>query len=267
MQTLATKVFRSLVLVALATCFAQPVAAAPPDISPEHNAWARFRRGSWRTERVVTETFDEHGEVVNSTEMTTTTELRRANRRSIVLHEEQTLKNSGREFFVRRQDVEEDFLGRLVGESSEFEDHGPTTVSIDGRTIDCRLLTQTTTDRIVRKTEQVYYSQDASPFVLKLVSRLVDRQSDKTVSTTTHEVEKLDREMRVIGVTVDTSRARTFTTDQRGTTETEIVFSMAIPGGVVSEITTEKNAAGDLVRRTTVELLAAGGKPRLFQRR
>jgi hypothetical protein len=249
----------------LAVC-AAPAALAQTEIPPDHNAWARFRRGAWRRVRVVNETFDAQGAVVGKSVVTMTTELRRANRNSVVLVEERSLELAGRTFGTRTAQLEEDFFGRLTSAAAKVEDRGKSVVKVDNAEIECRLLTLTTSDRIVRKTEEVYYSDQADPFVLMRVSHVVDRQTAQTVSKTTQVVEALNQQRRVIGITVAASVHRIVTEDRNGVTETQVVYSMAVPGGVVSETTTERNAEGEVLRRSTLELLAAGGKPRLFRR-
>ena len=101
--------------------------------------WGRFHKGAWRYTRVVTECFDEHGAITNTSVTEAKTTLREVGADGVTLQVEAAVEVAGKQRDAEPQTLKQGFHGELVGERLTVRDLGVGEVTIDGCRVPCRL--------------------------------------------------------------------------------------------------------------------------------
>jgi hypothetical protein len=226
----------------------------------KNHPWGRFRPGSWRRIRLVTETFDEQGKLTATSVARTCTTLATVDDAGITLKIEGTVDLAGKQVESGPQVVTQGWHGESTDRTATVTDLGDDTVTISGNRLPCRVEqteTQSPGGRIVTKT---WYSDRVSPYVLRRESTNHDPASGEAVSQTKVEVVALSRSLRVLRRHRQAAELRVTNTHAGGMTRTTLWSSLEVPGGVVAHESEEFDAEGRLTRRSKLDLVGYAGE-------
>ena len=237
-----------------------PCAAEDDGIPAGQHPWGRFPVGSWKCVRVTTQTLDAGGAVAG----TTTTELRTtlvaADGASYSLRVESSVEIAGKVFQAQPQVVRHGYYGQPVGASVAVQRRGQQELVIDGRTVpsDVHLVSFESDEG--KRTSTIHYSSEVAPHQLRRETT-TDGGEESERSKTLVETVALDMPHQVLGQWKTAAHLKTTRTSPPGTKVTIEVHCDEVPGGVVSHVATESDAAGRIVRRSALELVdyAIGG--------
>ncbi|REJ67471.1 MAG: hypothetical protein DWQ31_11080 [Planctomycetota bacterium] len=238
---------------------ALPVAwAAESNIPLRHHAWGKFDKGAWQVVRVVTDTLDEEGNVTATTTTTRETTLVRVSNDTVKLKVRVTVDVGGKKFDAPEQVIVEGVHGEPEGETQVAKVLDPQVAEIDGKKILCQVHQFEIATPDETRTVKLYHSPEVAPHVLRretVTTKLKGRR--RRYRTTTHVVQ-LDSKREVLDEERRTAVVETVHQNNKGTTITESVHSGEIPGGVVAFRAEERNAEGQLVRTSRLELVDYG---------
>jgi hypothetical protein len=242
-------------------CCAITLADAPQttqtELTPRDlHVWGRFDPGTWKRVRIITETLNEKGVVVDTTTTETKTTLVRADAGRLALRIEATVEVAGRRFDSPPQTVEYGYYGEAPSQRSETKFIGSEPLTIDGRQVQCEVRQVVATSADQKQVTRMYLSNDVEPFVLKRETTLLKTagKSDSDQETQV-EVIALDMPYRVLRDIKSAAYERTVQETPRGTNITLDVTCVDVPGGIVARTGKEMNSKGQLVRRSTLELV------------
>jgi hypothetical protein len=230
------------------------------DVLQRAHAWARFGEGSWRRLRIVTENFDEHGNVTTSSVADNLTTLESISGESVTLKVEVTVEVAGQKFPSTPQVVQHGYAGETVGQTVSFKPLDDETLTVDGQQIPCQAEQIEILGGGNKEVVEISFSPGTTPTILKRKSTTSDAASGETVSEAISEVFALDRRLRLRNEQRDrrSYRMRQVLKTTLGTTTTWSDHVPDIPGEVVAHASQKFDAQGRLVRRTTLELVDYG---------
>ncbi len=90
-------------------------------ITARLHPWGRFDPGAWKLVRVVTETLDEHGQVVSTNSADTKTTLVDIDDDGVTLEIQTCMEVAGKRFQAEPQTVKQGFHGELVGPNLKLQ--------------------------------------------------------------------------------------------------------------------------------------------------
>ena len=228
-------------------------------IPREHHEWGRFPKGAWKKVRVIKEKLDGEGKVVSRSSNIVTTTVMSVKRRSVELKVENVVEVAGKQFIKQPQIVTQGFEGEVnpKPESSErrVESDGKDSVVIDGQKVESEVKTITVRRDTCRWTSRIHYSRSTAPYILRREIRAHDPLGGRTQYETSVEVTALDMPHEIAGVIRPTSHVRTTTTTPKGKTVTLEVRCEDVPGGFVSHTSKELDNDGQLIGRSTLQLI------------
>ncbi len=238
-----------------------PVSASVPssaaELTPRDlHVWGRFDPGTWKQVRIVTDTLNDRGEVVDTTITEAKTTLVRADAKRLTLRIEATVEVGGRRFESPPQTVDYGYYGESATEPTELKSLGSEPLTVDGRQVPCRIEQVVATEGRQKQVTQLFLSDDVEPYVLKRETRFftADGKSLDNPQTTV-EVIALDMPYNVLNEVKSTAYERTIQRGPRGANITLDVTSVDVPGGIVARTSKELDSQGRLVRRSTLELV------------
>jgi hypothetical protein len=250
------------VLAGLALACAVPCLGQDAATPPNHHPWGRFPVGSWKTVRVVSESLDAQGQVVNITLTETKTTLVAADAASYTLRVETTVEIAGKRFASQPQTVKHGYYGESAGQSVSVRKTGDGTLMIDGKSVPCEIRQVVFESDGVKRVSNIHYCSTVAPYQLRRETATEGDAAEQRV-TTLVEVVALDLPQRVIDEVRPAAYLKTTRRQGTGTKVTMEVHCDDVPGGVVSHSANETDAAGQVVRRSTLDLVdfAIGGHP------
>lgn len=254
------------VLCCPASSSAQKPSPAPPiGITRQLHPWARFDKGAWRYARVITESFDEHGAVANTSITEAKTTLEDVSHTAVTLRVEAVVEIAGKERDAEPKTVKQGLYGQSEGESLALRDLGEAPVTVEGLVIPCKVLQVVLTGPTTKTTSKLYYSQSFPPYILKQESTTTDLEGTTTLNKNTLNVLSLERFRELFRQWRRVAHVETVSTHPKGSIVTRALTSVGVPGGVICHTSEERDASGRLVRRSTFQLLAYGLDPNTDQ--
>lgn len=257
---------RFLALLPLACLLAATTLAAPADppktegATRKHHCWGRFEPGAWKLVRVVTETLNEKGEVINTSTTDTRTILTSVDKDGVTLEVHTTVEVAGKRFDTEPQTIRQGFHGETLVADCKSKNRDDVELTIDGRKVaaHAQQIDFTGPNAGNKTTATVYYSDTVSPFVLKRESTTTDAEGKSVLNETTLEVESLGMPWKAGTKLHPSAIVKTVSKHPKGQITTWSVTSAEIPGGVISNTSKEIDKSGRLVRRSSLELLDHG---------
>jgi hypothetical protein len=236
----------------------QPAGSAPaaaPAYPPDHHPWGRFPLGSWKLVRVTTETLDTLGRVANITTTDTKSTLIASDANSYTLRVESTVEAAGRRFASPVQTVKYGYYGEAPGQSLSVKNLGDTQLALDGRMVACELRQAVIETAGAKRVSTIHYSSVVPPYQLRKETTAEGAADDKK-ATTLVETIALDLPQRVVDEIKQATYVKTTSKYAQGAKVTLEVQCDDVPGGVVSHWASETDAAGKVIRRSTLEVTA-----------
>jgi hypothetical protein len=251
----------TLPLVLVLAAFSTPVMAQQAGVAAKLHPWGRFEPGTWKTVRVVTEMLDEKGQVVSTSTTDTKTTLVNVDSNGVTLEVETCVEVAGKRFQSEPQVIVQGFHGETAGPNPKIKEPVDGELTIESRKIPCKVQEFAIEGANGKTIVTLYFSTTVSPFVLKRTSATVDEEGKNTVSETNTEAIALDMPVRVQGDIRGGAYVRTVHKNAKATVTTLAVVLADVPGGVVSQSSKEVDQNGQLVRRSTLELLDYNADP------
>jgi hypothetical protein len=263
-QVFAQRFVRSALLLAAAAVLLCGPTASPGESTTQQqpltardlNVWGRFGVGTWKEVRIVTETLNEKGCVVDTTVTDTKTTLVRADSRQLALRIDATVDVAGKRFESRPKTIECGYYGETAGDSAEPKVLGTEMVTIEGRQVACQIRQVVTGSGQQKQLVRMFLSDDVEPFVLKRETiPLKDDGNSSSDQKTTAEVIGLDLPYHVLHGIKPAAFERTIQQTTKGTNISLDVTCLDIPGGIVARASNELDEKGQVVRRSMLELV------------
>jgi len=235
-----------------ATCAQAQVPAA----ARQRHAWGRFEAESWKHVRVFSEQWDEKGGPANLSTTETTSTLEKVTDQYYTLQLETSLEVGDKRIGGDRRSVTQGYYGEIAGQLATIRKTGDGEVVVQGRTLPVEVSEiLITAGGRTKRTSAVHFNAKVSPYVLKRVSTETAPES-KGATTTTVEVVALDMPFRVMNETCAVTLIRTVETRPDGVSAVSYEAQCPdVPGGTVWQSSKVTNAAGQVVRRSVLELL------------
>ncbi len=259
---------RSICAALVAACAMHAGAAVAANTSTDDalqrgHAWARFGVGAWRQVRILTETFDEQGQVTSSSVADNLTTLEKVGADGVTLKMEVTVEVAGQKFPSPPQFVQEGYAGETLGQTVSITPLGDEKLTVDGREIACRSQQIEILGGGNKEVVQISYLPDSTPTILRRKSTTRDARGE-TMQEAISEVFALDKRLRVLGEAIERRgyRMRQVLKTARGTTTAWSDHVDNVPGEVVAHTSQKLDSEGRLVRRTTLELVDFGTENR-----
>ncbi|MEQ8846485.1 hypothetical protein [Botrimarina sp.] len=258
------------------TLAAEPIEASGESIPPppreaaeqlaerlrEEHPWARFEPGAWRKVRIVSEAFDERGQVVGGSLAEQTDRLVSIDSQSYTIQTERVVTLAGRS---TRRPIE---TRRLSLWNDLGADAGPlkvtrgdrTSISLGGVAVPSQAweLEQHTPAGL--EVETLYTSLDGPPLVLRREQQSIVDDSPATLRV--YAVVRRGQPL-LMGESLVESWQTTETIEQTSGARSETlgVYTTQAPGGLVHETLNATDAAGTRARWAVTELVEWGRDP------
>ena len=240
--------------IAIAIVVGNPCAAQDLSFPPEHHPWGRFPAASWKRVRVVSETLDEKGTVANVTITDVKTTLIAADQTSYTLRSESTIEIAGKRLSTPPETVKHGYYGEAAGQMVTVKKVGEGQMTVNGLTIpyESRQAVINGADGS-KRISTIFYSGQTPPYHLRretVVEGADDQRSGSTV-----EVVALALPQKVMNELRSADFIKTTQKLPQGTKTTLEVHCHDVPGGVVAHSASEFDLAGNVVRRSALELI------------
>ncbi|MBI3838657.1 MAG: hypothetical protein HY288_12085 [Planctomycetia bacterium] len=222
------------------------------------HAWGRFGKGSWRQVRILTESFDDHGTLTNSSTTDNKTTIEEVTPERVTLKIEVTVEIAGQKFPSQPQIIKQGYAGENVGQSVSIKPLSQEVLIVDDREIPCQTQQIEILGGASKEVSLISYSPRVTPSILKRKSTTSEVASARTTQETVSEVYALDMPFKVLGEIRSAYSMRLVQKNNRGTTTTWSVHVHDVPGEVVAHSSKKLDSQGRLVRRSTLELVAYG---------
>ena len=227
-------------------------------IPREHHAWGRFMPGAWTKVRKWMEELDEKGNVKSASTTETKTTLVGVDETGCTLQLEVTVEVAGKRFVAQPRQVRVEFDGGNASNRAGLRKVGEKAWDLGGKPIKCATLEATVTSDDTRVASRLEYCDSVPPFVLRRETVTTNADGKQVLEQTTMEVIAVEMPQKVLTELKSGAHIRTVQKQKNGSTFTLEVVCLEVPGGVVSHTSKDSDAAGKLVRRSTLELLDYG---------
>lgn len=241
---------------------AGPAAAQDAAALRSQHPWARFPVNSWKSVRVVSETLDANGLVANVILTETKTTLVAVDDSGYSLRIESMVDVAGKRFASQPQIVKHGYYGETAGQPVTVKKLGDEEVVIDGRAVPSEVRQATFEADGGWRTSKIYVSSRVSPYQLRRETTTEGVPEEQAVRTTVETV-AIGLPQKVLNDIHPAAYVKTTRKSPQGTKVTLEVHCDHVPGGVVSHSSSETDAGGKAIRRSTLELIdfAIGGHP------
>ncbi|MFZ5832863.1 MAG: hypothetical protein ACOY3P_22480 [Planctomycetota bacterium] len=245
---------------------AQPSAAVSVPEQPrshlraEHHPWGRFEVGAWKLVRTLTETFDEKGRVASTSATETHSFLTSKSPENVMLEVQTTLEVAGKRFESDPQTLTQPFHGEGGAGEVKVKNLPDGEVTIDARAIPCKVqqFEWIAPGNGAKTTTVVHFSPTVEPYVLKRETTTTEGTGKEVAGEQTVAVASVGLPWKVLGEIKSAAIVHSVSTHSKGTTVTWAVYCVDVPGGVVRHTSKEVDKAGNVLRRSTLELLDYG---------
>src|SRR5262245_25086383 len=246
---------RILVVLLFMTALGPAITRAQEVVFPaEHHPWARFPVNSWKVVRTRSEALDEKGQVANVTTTETRTTLVAVDTSSYTLRTDATVDVASRRVKTAGQTTKHGFYGETPGQAFDVRRAADASIDIDGRTVPCEVRQVVLAADTGKLISTLYYSSEVPPFILRRETAL-EGVADERRNSSVVEVVALDLPQRIRGELKQASYVKTTQKLPQGSKVTLEVHCDEIPGGVTAHWSSETDEAGQVVRRSTLELV------------
>jgi hypothetical protein len=249
-------------IVLAATLPAGDCAGQEPALLQQQHPWTRFPVGSWKSVRVVSETLDDKGIVANVIRTETRTTLVAADAQGYSLRIESTVEVAGKRFASQPQIVKHGYYGESAGQPVTVKKLADEELVIDGRSVPSEVRQATFAADGVTRSSKIYFSSKISPYQLRRETTTEGVPEEQGIKTTVETV-ALGLPQKVLSEVQPAAYVKTTRQSPQGTKVTLEVHCDNVPGGVVSHSSSDTDASGNTIRRSTLELIdyAIGGHP------
>lgn len=226
-------------------------------IPNEQHAWARFDLGAWRELQVRTNSFDENGLLIGQTTTLRRETLVSKSLSDFRLRVESIVQVEGKELPTAVQEVTLQLVNDSVVSPAVIRELDTTTINRHGQAVPCAIWELETPIDQGKRFEQIYYSSERSPYVLRRVRR--DEINGQIVSQLETRLTQ-DGLPVLIGDQLESGHhlVTTHKLASGGRRDRFELQTDAVPGGLVMSSEAEYRQTGVVARWTTTTLMQAG---------
>jgi hypothetical protein len=218
-----------------------------------HHPWGRFEPGAWSVVREITETYSAEGTLVSETEVKTT--LIGIDIDGVTLQIEPKMSIGGKSMPVVSRRIRQGFHGERLDQPVRVLEDRETRLEFLGRPMLCRVQRLEIQGTSTRTEVTVYYG-DVPPYVYRRELRTLKLEDNSEVASQVWEV--VNRSCRLLALVQDTYQVKITQKNTNGTRITLATVSPEVPGAVLRQSSMEFNQAGELVQKSSAELLEYG---------
>src|SRR4029453_8953040 len=173
---------------------------------------------------------------------------------------ESTVDVAGKRFTSQPQLVKHGYYGESAGQAVMVKKLADEDVVIDGRSVPSEVRQATFEADGGTRTSKIYISRRVRPYQLRRETTTEGVPEDQTVRTTVETV-AIGLPQKVLNEVYPAAYIKTTRKGPQGTKVTLEIHCDNVPGGVVSHSSSDTDASGKTVRRSTLELIdfALGG--------
>ena len=243
--------------------------AQTTSISGKHHPWNRFKPGAWAKVRKHTEEFDAKGNVRSTDTAETKTVLVDVGEDGCTIQLEVTIEVAGKRFTAQPRLVRLGLYGETNGERAAVSRLRSEAVDTGGTSVQCDVLETTIRSEEKQVVSTIWYCQTVPPYILKRTTKSTDGEGKLIYKATSEELIAADMPHKVLAETKSVAYFRTVETHAAGSTVTLEIRCIDVPGGIVAHSSKQLDRAGEVISRSTLELLDYGfeEKPQLAPRR
>ena len=224
----------------------------------QSHAWGRFGKGSWRQVRILTESFDEHGALTNSSTTNNKTTIEEVTPERVTLKIEVNVEIAGQKFPSQPQIIKQGYAGENVGQSVSIKPLSKEVLVVDDHEIPCETQQIEILGGASKEVSLISYTPRLTPAILKRKTTTTEVASARTTQEAVSEVYALDMPFEVLGEIKSAFSVKLVQKNDHGTTTTWSVHVREVPGEVVLHSSKKLDGQGRLVKRSTLELVAYG---------
>lgn len=227
-------------------------------IPRQYHAWGRFTPGSWSKVRKWTEELDARGNVKSASTTETKTTLLSVDASGCTLQAEVTVELAGKRFVAQPRQIRKEFDGGAGAVTSGLRKVGDKALEFSGKAVNCKSLEATAADGDQCVISRLEYSDSVPPFVVRRETVTTNADGKQILEQTVMDTIAIEMPQKVLTEIKSAAYVRTVLKQQNGSTHTLEVYCLDVPGGVVSHTSKDLDATGQLVSRSTLELLDYG---------
>lgn len=236
------------------------------------HVWARFEPGAWRELEIVTETFDESGQVVSRNVTLQKEKLMQVDNGKYVLNVQATVDLGGKKIVgdwkARILNLATDHA-EAITETRRLKDGS---FQLAGQTVACQVWEICYHDGTRKLFDRIHFSAQQFPYVLSRET-LIDQGQPNDVEAAVALPPKQDVMEQVIEVTVPVlpyrmenqflgcSNLLTYRLRSKGDSHRAAIVNETVPGGVVEIRSSDYDTEGRIVRWSITKLLGFGAGP------
>ncbi len=240
-----------------------PATAQGESLPREHHAWGRFVPGAWQKSRITSETFDDRGQVIRVTVTDTRTTLLAADPQHYTLKVESSVEVLGKRIDAPPQIVKRSYDELPYDPTAATRVAEQVDVSVDNQPFHCSVLETVAHTAVRTVTSRTYYCRQVRPFTLRRDVTVMPTGGVTPQSQSSTYVVAMDMPHKVLGEIYSSSHIKSVYKQNGNTVVTVSVQVLDLPGGVVSNSSKELDANGQLIRRSTLELLEFDENPQV----
>lgn len=237
-----------------------PACAVTPDVAlfRGFHPWARLAVGAWRRERVVTESFDAVGQVVDTSTTETKTTLKEVGEGQLTLVVETTLEVAGKKLPADPVEVTQNFVGEIDAEVASVRDLGSQDLSINGKRYTCQVHEVELVAPHRRTVVRTWLSRRRRAPILLRRQGVTTQDTTGHTDETTSEVVEMKSRYSVLGRLRDTVMMNVERHHASGHSVMRTWQLDEVPGAVVGQVSEEFDIERHLVLRSKLELVGYG---------
>ncbi len=245
-------------LLAPLACLADE-AGLTKDLHP----WGRFdgHKGAWKRYRVITETVDASGQVINTSVTETKTSLEEVDDDGVRLRVEAIVEIAGKRLPAEPRTVRQSLRGDWASGKVVVRSVSLGQVTIEGQVVPCRVEEAEVNAPNGKTVTRTFYSRFLPPYVLKRESKTTAPDGKTILEETSFRVLSLDRPCKIVPHIRRAAWVEAVSTTPNGSTVTRAFTTMQVPGGVVCHTADELDTNGRLVRHSSLVLIDFGLEP------
>lgn len=217
--------------------------------------WARFKPGSWKLVRRVTETFSPEDERTATSTTNTRTTLEAVGERSVTLRMEAVMELGGKLLEGTPQEVTDGLHGQTIDGQVVVESLANDTVTIEDREYRCRVEQVRIVSGETTTIAKAWYCDYVTPNLLRSESTTTENGTAELVHRRSVQVTGFVPRRRILARWGQAVSIRVVEQHRGGTTVATAVNCPEVPGGIIDEESQEYDADGRLVRRSKIELV------------
>jgi hypothetical protein len=237
-----------------------PAQADDGRVGRSTHPWAQFGSGSFSLLKRTSETTDEKGRRETTVTHTRTT-LLAIDEETYTLKIE-TIVDAGGKQIVGDPKIVRRTFDDLPAEATPTVKDVPdeNSVVVEKKKLPCRVYEVSFNNEVHRTTTKTYYNSAIAPHVLQRKTSTIDAQSGNEQRYVEQKVIAFDMPCRVGNEMKSGAHVQIEETHSGGTVMTIVVLCRDVPGGVVSQTSREMDTRGNVIRRSTLELVDFGVK-------